>query len=112
MNTEATYAKCLCRHCYEPIEFDSAHAGHVAPCPHCGKETDLYIPVPPRPPASDLIQSATNSRLVPCPDCDRPLSPSAHVCPGCGYITSKKPSRLGTLILAIIVLLGIFCIIR
>ena len=26
-----------------------------------------------------------NPNLIPCPDCDNPLSPSANFCPRCGY---------------------------
>ena len=55
----ATYVKCSCQHCNKHIEFDSdllAAAGHseggtlgpTAPCPHCGMDTILHIPPPPK----------------------------------------------------------------
>jgi RNA polymerase subunit RPABC4/transcription elongation factor Spt4 len=52
------------------------------------------------------------SRLRPCPDCSRPLSPTARACPNCGYVTDKTPSRLGTLFLIIFVLAGLYAISR
>ena len=38
-------AKCSCSHCDGHLEFDTAYAGARVACPHCGKETLLYIPV-------------------------------------------------------------------
>jgi hypothetical protein len=43
-------AKCSCSHCDGHLEFDAAYAGERVACPHCGKETLLYIPVPDGPP--------------------------------------------------------------
>jgi hypothetical protein len=37
-------AKCSCSHCDGHLEFDTAYAGERIACPHCGKETLLYIP--------------------------------------------------------------------
>lgn len=41
----ATLAKCPCNHCSGHIEFETQHAGDDAPCPHCGLDTRLFIPV-------------------------------------------------------------------
>ncbi len=52
MNAELV--KCSCSHCDGHLEFDTAYAGARITCPHCGKETVLYVPVsaipPPIPP--------------------------------------------------------------
>ncbi len=51
---KAELAKCSCSHCDGHLEFDTAHAGARITCPHCGKETVLYVPataVPPPIPA-------------------------------------------------------------
>ncbi len=40
----ANLAKCSCNHCDGHLEFDRAYAGARVDCPHCGKETLLYIP--------------------------------------------------------------------
>ena len=110
---------CPCLYCHHAIEFDPAESGSTTECPHCGKETDLYIPgpapAPPPRPTPDAPRStlhARPSRLRPCPDCARPLSPTARACPGCGYVTDKTPSRLGTLFLIIFVLAGLYAISR
>lgn len=36
--------KCSCNHCSGHIEFDSEHAGQMVVCPHCGLETQLFVP--------------------------------------------------------------------
>jgi hypothetical protein len=36
-----------CEHCGEPIEFHAEHTGDVADCPHCGRSTELRLPLPP-----------------------------------------------------------------
>ena len=38
------YAKCLCRHCNGPIEFETEGAGEDVDCPHCGLATVLFVP--------------------------------------------------------------------
>jgi len=51
--------KCSCQFCSGHIAFDSAMAGQVVACPHCGLETKLFVPnvpiaaptVPPKPQA-------------------------------------------------------------
>ena len=61
-----TLAKCSCSHCDWHLEFDTAYAGERVACPHCGKETLLYIPgtasAPPTPspappPANPAVQA-------------------------------------------------------
>ncbi len=37
-------AKCSCIHCGGRLEFETAFAGERVACPHCGKETCLYLP--------------------------------------------------------------------
>jgi len=44
MNTETPSAKCRCRNCNGHIEFDQRSAGQNVTCPHCGMDTQLYIP--------------------------------------------------------------------
>ena len=48
--TSTTLAKCSCSHCDGHLEFDTAYAGERVACPHCGKETLLYIPGTASPP--------------------------------------------------------------
>ncbi len=43
-------AKCSCSHCDGHLEFDATYAGERVACPHCGKETLLYIPGTANPP--------------------------------------------------------------
>lgn len=45
------YLKAECQHCGVHIEFPADHIGMVAPCPACGKETELLLPTPPDEPA-------------------------------------------------------------
>jgi hypothetical protein len=42
--------KCQCQKCGERIAFDGEHSGRLADCPHCGRETTLYIPAPTKAP--------------------------------------------------------------
>jgi putative phage-type endonuclease len=42
------YVTCQCKHCEEHIEFDAnefAEENSILPCPHCGLETKIFIPV-------------------------------------------------------------------
>ncbi|HVM51019.1 MAG TPA: zinc ribbon domain-containing protein [Candidatus Acidoferrum sp.] len=43
MNTP-TLVKCRCRNCNGHLEFEANRDGEVLACPHCGVETQLYIP--------------------------------------------------------------------
>lgn len=43
---ETGLVKCRCQLCNQPIEFQPAEAGRAATCPHCGMETELFIPGP------------------------------------------------------------------
>src|ERR1035438_1411990 len=105
MNTapEPILIKCPCRNCDGPLEFEASAAGQTVSCPHCEVDTLLYIPgnkkLLPTP-----IAPLPPSRLRPCPDCGRALSPSAHTCPNCGYVTRLKPTRIGTIFLVFILL--------
>ena len=57
----STLAKCSCSHCDGHLEFDTAYAGERIACPHCGKETLLYIPgTAGPPPASSATPSPAN----------------------------------------------------
>jgi hypothetical protein len=78
-------AKCSCSHCAGHLEFDTAYAGEWIACPHCGKETLLYIPgtatAPPTPsPVPALTDPAVQSayRLAdataPCTLAPRPTA--------------------------------------
>jgi len=59
MNTNL--AKCSCSHCDGHLEFDTAYAGKRVACPHCGKETLLYIPdTASPPPTSSPAPAPTN----------------------------------------------------
>jgi hypothetical protein len=40
-----------CQHCRGRLEFAVDHIGLVAPCPHCGQETELLLARPPEEPA-------------------------------------------------------------
>src|SRR5208282_2107862 len=42
------YVICDCRHCDSRIEFDAnefAEENSIVPCPHCGLETKIFIPI-------------------------------------------------------------------
>ncbi len=60
MNTSTGLAKCSCAHCGGHLEFDTAYAGAQIACPHCAKETVLYIPgqTPPPPVPSPAVAQA------------------------------------------------------
>ena len=40
------YLKCLCAHCGGHIEFPAEGVGLTAPCPHCGRQTELSLEIP------------------------------------------------------------------
>lgn len=46
MNEQENFVRCNCRHCNGHIEFDMSlfQSGTMVTCPHCGKETPLFIP--------------------------------------------------------------------
>ena len=88
MNTKS--AKCSCSHCDGHLEFDTAYAGERIACPHCGKETLLYIPVtenppptppPAPPPAASAIPAAY--RLAASPQAAAPVMAAPPVALGC-----------------------------
>ncbi|GEM_PF-1782915 len=35
-----------CQHCGKPLEFHAEHTGTVAACPHCGRQTELWLAMP------------------------------------------------------------------
>jgi len=41
---------CSCTNCGEHLEFDPENAGETITCPHCGKQTVLFLPEPPKAP--------------------------------------------------------------
>jgi hypothetical protein len=41
------FVKCQCRHCGGGVEFDVARNGESALCPHCNRDTVLFIPQSP-----------------------------------------------------------------
>ena len=58
----STETKCSCQFCNGHIAFDSAMAGQVIACPHCGLETKLFAPplqeqTPPPPPLKAQAQA-------------------------------------------------------
>ena len=36
-----------CQHCGRTLEFPAEHIGLMAPCPHCGQQTELMLATPP-----------------------------------------------------------------
>lgn len=40
------YLKCSCSHCRGHIEFPADSIGATIDCPHCGAQTELYLPEP------------------------------------------------------------------
>ena len=57
---------CPCNHCSTLIAFDRAGAGLIAPCPHCGTDTLLFIPettLPSPPPPSSLDELAAGEEI-------------------------------------------------
>ena len=63
-------AKCVCNNCPGRIEFDESSAGQIVTCPHCGLETELYVPqgkpeekaAQPSPVTSNIAQKAAPAR--------------------------------------------------
>jgi hypothetical protein len=51
------YLKCTCAHCGGRIEFPVDGIGSVAPCPHCGRETELSLEAP-----SEFAEETSRSR--------------------------------------------------
>jgi hypothetical protein len=45
--SKTKYLKGECQHCSGHLEFPAETIGMVAPCPHCGKETELQLAAPP-----------------------------------------------------------------
>jgi hypothetical protein len=43
-NEPSRFVTCPCQHCDGHIEFDASHAGESVTCPHCGQETNLFVP--------------------------------------------------------------------
>ena len=39
-----------CQHCGGSLEFPAESIGLMAPCPHCGQQTELMLAVPPQEP--------------------------------------------------------------
>jgi predicted RNA-binding Zn-ribbon protein involved in translation (DUF1610 family) len=81
--------KCPCVECGANIEFEAEGAGETIACPHCGKNTVLFISgqkkivtVQVMPPVQ--ATAATHSNLFTCPDCGNQISKSAESCPHCG----------------------------
>ena len=101
MNPSNDFVSCPCQHCNGKIEFDAkqldvtgtaddAITGQTIVCPHCGRDTILFVPrnVPtPAKPASTL---AGNLRF--CGDCGGTVSVHAETCPHCGAPMNKKGS--------------------
>jgi len=42
---ETQFAKCRCQLCSASIEFPVSDSGRTATCPHCGMETELFVPI-------------------------------------------------------------------
>ena len=38
------FVKCACSSCSENLEFDDSNVGSTVTCPHCGRETVLFLP--------------------------------------------------------------------
>src|SRR5882724_286798 len=56
----AQYVNCPCQHCKGHIEFDAnefAEENSIVPCPHCGLETKLFLPISLTPQLSSSIVS-------------------------------------------------------
>ncbi len=45
--TRTKHLKGLCSHCQAPLEFPALSIGLTAPCPHCGRSTELLLAPPP-----------------------------------------------------------------
>ena len=43
MQNEPQFVKCRCQHCKGRIEFDAKDSGRTIDCPHCGKQTTVFI---------------------------------------------------------------------
>src|ERR1035438_8447097 len=45
-STQPDLVTCSCNNCDGHLQFERRHAGARISCPHCGMETQLYIPQP------------------------------------------------------------------
>lgn len=50
--------------------------------------------------------------MIPCPDCDHPVSPKAKSCPKCGRVLKEEQSAGGILAAVILGLIGAYLVIR
>ena len=60
-------AKCCCQFCNGHISFDTAMAGQMVACPHCGLETKLFIPPPQRQAPPQPLKSQAEAAKAPVP---------------------------------------------
>jgi predicted RNA-binding Zn-ribbon protein involved in translation (DUF1610 family) len=108
--SESGYHKCPCRNCQQRIEFPEEVAGSEIPCPHCGKDTLLFIPrpaaaAPVRTPAAAPVVTTPEPTQSPwddpafeekirCKSCGAKASKTDKNCPNCG--AAMKRSKLQT----------------
>lgn len=94
-------AKCQCQSCGECIEFDAAEFqesssdpfhifGQKVACPHCGKETILYLDKEETPKPLPNMPSPPLGNLRTCRDCGGQVSVHADNCPHCGASFKKR----------------------
>jgi len=90
-------AKCSCQNCWESIEFETAEfefssetphrkIGQFVECPHCHKQTQIYLnksgSVAVNKPRFSVAPSIP--KLIPCRVCGNQISRSALFCFKCG----------------------------
>lgn len=94
-------AKCQCQWCGEHIEFDAAEFqesgsdpshifGQKVACPHCGKETILYLDKKETAKPTSKMPSSPLGHLRTCRDCGGQVSIHADACPHCGASFKKR----------------------
>lgn len=88
-----------CAKCQNPVEIpDSSAASDLFTCPHC---------------SSLFNKSAPNPRLIPCKDCQQPISKTANSCPHCGRMIfpvnnlAELALKFGAAILLVAVFLSV-----
>lgn len=63
------YVVCNCKHCDGHIEFDAnefAEDNSIVPCPHCGLETTIFIPISQVEKESTDLAPAANQNVLKC----------------------------------------------
>jgi predicted RNA-binding Zn-ribbon protein involved in translation (DUF1610 family) len=124
--SDSGYQKCPCKHCQGRIEFPAELAGSQIACPHCGAETDLYVPAPakvaavpvasapvttPEPVKSPWDEPELAEKTVRCPSCGAKAKPTDKDCPNCGATIKRNKLQLAFRIVGAVTILALLVVV-